>query len=75
MGALPRIVADPPLITPIRDLVGEGPVGAEVERGLRDILSSYRASLEPERRALLDQYRLVDMARKVVGVGSVGTRA
>ena len=72
---LPRIVADPPLITPIRDLVGEDRSGAEVERGLRDILSSYRASLEPERRALLDQYRLVDMARKVVGVGSVGTRA
>ena len=37
--------------------------------------SAYRASLEPERRALLDQYRLVDFARKVVGVGSVGTRA
>jgi uncharacterized protein (DUF2252 family) len=71
----PRIVADPPLITPIRDLVGQDKSGTEVERGLRDILSSYRASLEHERRALLDQYRLVDMARKVVGVGSVGTRA
>jgi uncharacterized protein (DUF2252 family) len=34
----------------------------------------YRASLEPERRALLDRYRIVDMAHKVVGVGSVGTR-
>jgi uncharacterized protein (DUF2252 family) len=71
----PRIVADPPLITPIRDLVGEERSGSDVEKGLRDIVSSYRASLEPERRALLDQYRLVDMARKVVGVGSVGTRA
>ena len=72
---LPRIVADPPSITPIRDLVGNDRSADDVERGLRDILSSYRASLEPERRALLDQYRLVDMARKVVGVGSVGTRA
>jgi hypothetical protein len=69
---LPRIIADPPLITPIRDLVGEDRSGAEVEQGLRDILSSYRASLEPERRALLDQYRLVDMARKVVGVAAAG---
>jgi uncharacterized protein (DUF2252 family) len=72
---LPRIIADPPLITPIHDLVGKDRSGAEVEQTLRDMLSSYRASLEPERRALLDQYRLVDMARKVVGVGSVGTRA
>jgi uncharacterized protein (DUF2252 family) len=75
-GAGPaRIVADPPLITPIRDLVGEEMSGPDVEQGLRNIVSSYRASLEPERRALIDQYRLVDMARKVVGVGSVGTRA
>jgi uncharacterized protein (DUF2252 family) len=42
---------------------------------LRDMLMDYRECLEPERRALLDQYRLVDFARKVVGVGSVGTRA
>jgi uncharacterized protein (DUF2252 family) len=68
----PAIVADPPLITPLRDLVGDG---ASVEQELRDALASYRSSLEPERRTLLDQYRLVDMARKVVGVGSVGTRS
>lgn len=71
----PRIVADPPLITPVRDLVGDEAYHTEVEQGLRDVLSSYRSSLGPERRALLDQYRLVDIARKVVGVGSVGTRA
>jgi hypothetical protein len=42
---------------------------------LRRLLSDYRDTLEPERRVLLDRYRLVDMARKVVGVGSVGTRS
>ena len=47
----------------------------EVEQGLRDIIAAYRATLEPERRVLLDQYRLIDFARKVVGVGSVGTRS
>ncbi|HEY0815485.1 MAG TPA: DUF2252 domain-containing protein [Pseudonocardia sp.] len=71
----PRIIADPPLIVPIGDVVGDGWDPAQVEEGLRGVLSSYRTSLEPERRALLDQYRLVDFARKVVGVGSVGTRA
>jgi uncharacterized protein (DUF2252 family) len=69
------IIADPPLITPARDLAGDNADHAEVERGLRDVLSSYRSSLEPDRRVLLDQYRLVDVARKVVGVGSAGTRA
>jgi uncharacterized protein (DUF2252 family) len=71
----PQIVADPPLITPVRDLVGDESYRAGVEQGLRDVLGAYRSSLGPERRALLDQYRLVDVARKVVGVGSVGTRA
>jgi uncharacterized protein (DUF2252 family) len=71
----PKIVADPPLIVPLGDLVGEASQLGEVEQGLREMLGSYRSSLEPERRALLDQYRLVDFARKVVGVGSVGTRS
>jgi hypothetical protein len=43
----PRIVADPPLIVPIRDLVGEGADPAEVEQGLRGILGAYQTSLEP----------------------------
>ncbi|MGZ6864261.1 MAG: DUF2252 family protein, partial [Blastococcus sp.] len=42
---------------------------------LRQIVRAYADTLEPERRVLLDRYRLVDMARKVVGVGSVGTRS
>jgi uncharacterized protein (DUF2252 family) len=72
---VPRIVADPPLIVPIGEVAGAGWDPARVDEELRAVFSSYRTSLEPERRALLDQYRLVDFARKVVGVGSVGTRA
>jgi uncharacterized protein (DUF2252 family) len=71
----PEIVADPPLIVPLRDLVEDGTDIAGLQEQLRGMIDAYRASLEPERRALLDQYRLVDFARKVVGVGSVGTRS
>ena len=60
---------------PLRDLVEEGTDIAELKEQLLAMLDAYRTSLEPERRALLDQYRLVDFARKVVGVGSVGTRS
>ena len=71
----PQIVADPPLIVPLRDLVEDGIDTAELHEQLRGLLDSYRSTLEPERRVLFDQYRLVDFARKVVGVGSVGTRS
>ncbi len=71
----PRIIADPPLIVPLGDLLDDQMQREEVEQGLRDIIAAYRATLEPERRVLLDQYRLIDFARKVVGVGSVGTRS
>jgi uncharacterized protein (DUF2252 family) len=71
-----RIVSDPPLIVPVAALAREaGAKKAEVEALLGAVLSSYRDSLEPERHALLDSYRFVDAAFKVVGVGSVGTRA
>jgi uncharacterized protein (DUF2252 family) len=72
-GGRPRIIGDPPLIVPLRELDGIDP--ADAERQLRGVLDSYRTTLEPERRVLLDQYELVDFARKVVGVGSVGTRS
>jgi uncharacterized protein (DUF2252 family) len=72
-GGKPTIIGDPPLIVPVRDLVGESV--DEVVRQLRGMLDSYRETLEPERRVLLDRYELVDFARKVVGVGSVGTRS
>jgi uncharacterized protein (DUF2252 family) len=58
-----RIVDDPPLIEHLDGLAEE--VGAR--------FTDYRASLPPDRRVLLDRYRFVDAARKVVGVGSVGT--
>jgi uncharacterized protein (DUF2252 family) len=70
----PRIVADPPLIVPIDDLLG--PDGAqEFSSALRAIIRSYRRSLPADRRLLFERFRYVDAARKVVGVGSVGTRA
>jgi uncharacterized protein (DUF2252 family) len=69
----PRIKHDPPLIVPLSDLVtGADP---EVIRDtLSSMVSSYRRTLSWDRRHLLEQYRLVDVAHKVVGVGSVGTR-
>ncbi|MEV6482849.1 DUF2252 domain-containing protein [Streptomyces sp. NPDC051576] len=60
-----RIVHDPPLLEP---------AGAQDMASLRKIFSDYRSTLSEERRLLLDRYRFVDAARKVVGVGSVGTR-
>jgi uncharacterized protein (DUF2252 family) len=71
----PAILAVPPLIVPINDLAGTPTDPGLLLEQLRGVLTDYRESLEPERRALLDQYRPVDFARKVVGVGSVGTRA
>jgi uncharacterized protein (DUF2252 family) len=69
----PRIVPDPPLIVPIADLA-EGSERDEMFEAVHEIVRSYGATLEMDRRALLEQFELVDLARKVVGVGSVGTR-
>jgi uncharacterized protein (DUF2252 family) len=70
----PRIVDEPPLIVPIEQLApGEG--RDEVFERLHQLLRGYRATLQPDRRALLEQFELTDLAGKVVGVGSVGTRA
>ncbi|TGB16226.1 DUF2252 domain-containing protein [Streptomyces sp. MZ04] len=60
-----RIIHDPPLLEP---------VGAPDMAALRKIFGDYRSTLSEERRLLLDRYHFVDAARKVVGVGSVGTR-
>jgi uncharacterized protein (DUF2252 family) len=68
-----RILADPPLIVPVSDLMPD--VGREeLEAQMRDLLAGYADTLSADRRHLLSRYRFVDMARKVVGVGSVGTR-
>ncbi|KJE19884.1 hypothetical protein FF36_05827 [Frankia torreyi] len=69
----PRFVSDPPLLVPVRELLR----GAErdlLTDQLTTIIDQYGATLVDDRRSLLAQYRLVDVARKVVGVGSVGTR-
>jgi uncharacterized protein (DUF2252 family) len=70
-----RIVSDPPLIVPIEELIGGGVSREDVEGPILELLRGYRETLEDDRRHLLDGYRYVHMARKVVGVGSVGTRA
>ena len=68
-----RIASDPPLIVPVREL--EAATGiTDSEKWIHDRFVEYRRTLQPDRRHLLEGYRIVDMARKVVGVGSVGTR-
>lgn len=69
-----RIISDPPLLIPVRDLLPPDRT-AEFTEWLRERIRDYRRSLETDRRRLLERYRVVDLARKVVGVGSVGTRA
>ena len=70
----PQIVPDPPVVVPLRDLLGTELKGLDVESLLRDLIGDYRRTLQPDRRVLLEQFDFADMARKVVGVGSVGTR-
>lgn len=68
-----RFISDPPLVVPIADFPEEA---REDLRGrINQIVRAYRASLHHDRRVLLQQFTLVDVARKVVGVGSVGTNA
>jgi uncharacterized protein (DUF2252 family) len=68
-----RIRADPPLIVPIADLVDRAGA-ARLQASAGKLLESYLVSLAGDRQRLLGRYRYVDLARKVVGVGSVGTR-
>ncbi|HEY5248216.1 MAG TPA: DUF2252 domain-containing protein, partial [Dermatophilaceae bacterium] len=69
-----RIVSQPPLIVPIEELVGDDEASATYD-ALRGLIRSYRRTLQWDRRHLLEQFKLTHVARKVVGVGSVGTRA
>jgi uncharacterized protein (DUF2252 family) len=69
-----RIVDESPLIVPI-DKLAQGVKRERMLRDLRGVLAVYRDSLPAERRWLLDQFELADLARKVVGVGSVGNEA
>ena len=69
-----RIVGNPPLVTPIEDVL-PGAEQAQLEDTIRRMLDTYRSSVSRDRRKLLESYRYVHAARKVVGVGSVGARA
>jgi uncharacterized protein (DUF2252 family) len=73
VDGVPRFVSAPPLLTPLHELVSGDP--DERESWVRELLDAYAAGLHADRAHLFRSYRFVDMARKVVGVGSVGTRA
>jgi len=70
-----RIISDPPLIVSIAELAPAVMERDAIQSEIQGIIRSYRRTLETDRRHLLEQFRFVDLARKVVGVGSVGTRA
>jgi uncharacterized protein (DUF2252 family) len=67
----PRFVSEPPLLVPLGELAGDG---AEAEEAIGAMFAGYSRSLPRDRRVLLERFRRIDLARKVVGVGSVGTR-
>jgi uncharacterized protein (DUF2252 family) len=69
-----RIVDQSPLIVPLDRLIADGDTELTFE-DLQGLLRAYRDTLEFDRRELLEQFSIADFARKVVGVGSVGTRA
>jgi uncharacterized protein (DUF2252 family) len=71
-----RIVGRPPIVVPLRDIAATYGISPdEFGQVVREQFSAYRATLPEDRRHLLERFRFVDMARKVVGVGSVGTQA
>jgi uncharacterized protein (DUF2252 family) len=71
-----RIVSQPPIVVPARDIAATyGLSPEEVMPAIHERFRAYRATLQDDRRRLLERFEIVDMARKVVGVGSVGTRA
>jgi uncharacterized protein (DUF2252 family) len=71
-----RIISQPPIVVPLRDLAATYGLSAdEAEQAIHEQFRAYRATLQDDRRHVLEQFQIVDAARKVVGVGSVGTRA
>ena len=72
-----RIVSQPPIVVPARDVdpASYGLTADELQHAVDEQLRAYRATLQPDRRHLLERFEVIDVARKVVGVGSVGTRA
>jgi len=70
----PRIVSEPPLLVPVDELIPAERDRASLEEEVKGLIAQYQRTLETDRRYLFQQYEFCDMARKVVGVGSVGTR-
>ena len=71
-----RIVSQPPIVVPMREMEATYGISPDqLEQVIHDRFRAYRATLQPDRRHLLERFEFIDMARKVVGVGSVGTRA
>jgi uncharacterized protein (DUF2252 family) len=70
-----RIIADPPLVVPVEDLAPAGQERDGIEAEIRGIIRAYRSTLQSDRRHLLESFDYVHLARKLVGVGSVGMRA
>ena len=70
-----RIKSDPPLIVPARDLTREQKIVFDFHHDLRKAIDLYKKSLSVDRQNLIDQYEPLEMAHKVVGVGSVGRQA
>lgn len=80
VDGVPRFASEPPLVVPLRELAGSPEFAghdadAWIREASRRVLTDYRRSLDDDRRHLIGQYEFTDLARKVVGVGSVGTRA
>jgi uncharacterized protein (DUF2252 family) len=71
----PMIASDPPLLVPLAELVANGDEQDDLEPRLRELFRRYRRSLPHDRRVLLERFHYRDLARKVVGIGSVGTRS
>jgi uncharacterized protein (DUF2252 family) len=69
-----RIISDPPMIVPAEEVFSDVQAD-ELYKLIHTVLGKYRRTLQSDRRHLLEQFTLVQVARKVVGVGSVGTRA
>ena len=69
-----KIISDPPTIVPIEEVFSDVQADA-LYAELSAVLGKYRRTLQSDRRHLLEQFAMVQVARKVVGVGSVGTRA
>ena len=69
-----RIISDPPMIVPVEEVFA-GVQADAIYQLIGTVLGKYRRTLQSDRRHLLEQFTMVQVARKVVGVGSVGTRA